>query len=148
VEASYGEAVDYDNARPGHRPSAGPRIEFKLGRGLSAEIAHTYEYFTECRDELYTANIWRLKTVYQFNRRTFVRGVAQRSRYDLNAGLYASDVQSESTQLSTQLPLSYKVNPQTVFFLGYSDGHSGDGKTPLTQSGRTFFAKTGHALLL
>lgn len=44
--------------------------------------------------------------------------------------------------------LLYKLNPQTVFFLGYSDNHEGDQDTDLTQSGRTLFAKIGYAWVL
>jgi hypothetical protein len=43
---------------------------------------------------------------------------------------------------------SYKVNPQTVLFLGYSDDHFGSLHTPLTQANHTFFLKIGYAPVL
>ena len=52
--------------------------------------------------------------------------------------------------LFAQLLYAYKVNPQTVFFLGYSQ--DGEGlvdvdrlRVPLTTRGRTFFLKLGYA---
>jgi hypothetical protein len=148
VDASYGESVDYDNARLGHRFAAGPRVELKLGRGLSTELGHTYERFTEYGQELYTANVIYLKSVYQFTRRAFVRGIVQYSDEDRNTALYVEPVNAERNRLSSQVLLSYKVNPQTVFFLGYSDTHRGEEGIDLTQSVRTLFAKIGYAWVL
>jgi hypothetical protein len=54
----------------------------------------------------------------------------------------------QSEELSSQVLLSYKLNPQTVFFLGYSDDHEEDQDTDLTQSGRTLFAKIEYAWVL
>ena len=50
--------------------------------------------------------------------------------------------------MSSQVLFSYKINPQTVFFLGYSDSHWGNQDIDLTQSGRTVFAKIGYAWVL
>jgi outer membrane cobalamin receptor len=104
--------------------------------------------FTVEADELYVANVSRFRAVYQFNRRMFVRGILQYSNYDFNTDLYVDDVDEKSARLSSQVLLSYKINPQTVFFLGYSDSHRGDQDIDLTQSGRTFFAKIGYAWVL
>jgi hypothetical protein len=45
----------------------------------------------------------------------------------------------------TQLLLSYKVNPRTVFFLGYTDTREGVDPDVLVQQDRTVFAKVGYA---
>ena len=48
--------------------------------------------------------------------------------------------------LSTQLIYSYKLNPQTVFFLGYSDNsYQDDDLTNLERNERTFFTKISYA---
>jgi hypothetical protein len=41
-----------------------------------------------------------------------------------------------------------KLNPQTVFFLGYSDSYMGEEQVELTQQNRTLFLKIGYAWLL
>ncbi len=48
--------------------------------------------------------------------------------------------------LFNQFLFSYKVNPQTVVFLGYSDNQAGTQSFDLTRADRTFFAKVGYAL--
>ena len=48
--------------------------------------------------------------------------------------------------LGTQLLYSYKLNPQTVFFAGYSDNRLEDGTTGLLEpTGRTVFLKLSYA---
>jgi hypothetical protein len=151
TSVSYGEEVDYDNVRTGREFIVSPRAEFKLGRGLSTELGYDYERFTVDGDELYAANVARLKAVYQFSRRMFVRGILQYSRTEYNTALYTDsrpDLPEEESHLSSQVLLSYKINPQTVFFLGYSDSHDGDQDIDLTQRGRTVFAKIGYAWVL
>jgi hypothetical protein len=45
----------------------------------------------------------------------------------------------------TQILFSYKLNPQTVLFLGYSDNYFGETGIDITQTDRTFFVKLGYA---
>ena len=43
---------------------------------------------------------------------------------------------------------SYKINPQTVVFVGYNDNYFGAREYNLTQNDRTLFVKLGYALAL
>jgi len=152
VDGSYGESIDYANAQTGNETSVGATAEFKLGRGLSALIGHTYEKLDVDDGKLYSANLTFLRTVYQFTPRMFVRAVVQYEDYAYNLDnypdVYANYYSPEESGLATQLLFSYKINPQTVFFLGYSDGHFGTNENDLTQTDRTVFAKIGYALVL
>jgi len=149
ADGSYGEFVDYDNLRTGHRFTVAPRVEAKLGDRLSAEVCHTYQRFDVDDGRLYTANVSYLKTVYQFTPRAFLRAILQNVHYDMNPHAYGDpDMDSEYRGLGSQVLFSYKINPQTVFFLGYSDSYAGDQDVDLTQSQRTVFAKIGYALVL
>jgi hypothetical protein len=148
ANVGYGEDVDYENVRTGHEFSVNPYVELKLGRGLSTTFSHTYERFNVEGEELYTANISYLKAVYQFNRRMFVRALLQYSDYHYNVEQYEDDVDPEYRGLMSQVLLSYKLNPHTVFFVGYSDSHRGDQDIDITQDERTVFAKIGYAWVL
>jgi hypothetical protein len=61
-------------------------------------------------------------------------------------------VEPEDEELFTQLLFSYKLNPQTVLFLGYSDNSFGatleERTIGLTRADRTLFFKVGYALVL
>ena len=145
-----GDRVDYDNTRAGRSYRLNPSIEYRLGRHLGLGFGHTFERLRIDEGRLYTANVSSLKLVYQFNRRTFLRAIVQRVDYQRNAGLYTFSVDARTTNVSSQLLFSYKINPQTVLFLGYSDaylgGEASGGETlHLTQTDRTFFVKIGYA---
>jgi len=77
-----------------------------------------------------------------------LRNVYPHQSQALNA--YAFQVNRESKTLFTQVLFSYKVNPRTVLFLGYSDNSLGLldsdlARTSLTRQDRTFFLKLGYA---
>jgi hypothetical protein len=96
---------------------------------------------------LYTANLSQLRLVYQFNIRTFVRAIVQYTDVARDLGLYddPEDVDAKTNQVFTQLLFSYKVNPRTVLFLGYSDNREGDENIDLLQENRSVFLKIGYA---
>ena len=78
----------------------------------------------------------------------FLRAIWQYKDYRRNIELYEEEEDPETRKLFSQFLFSYKLNPQTVFFLGYSDDYYGDIETDFTQTNRTFFAKIGYAFVL
>jgi len=146
---TFGDLIDYANARQATVLSFNPGIEYRLGKHLSLDLDHTWESL-EVGDglRLYTANIGNVRLVYQFNRRTFVRANAQYIYYERDAGLYRDEVDPRTKKLAGQLLFSYKINPQTVVYLGYSDNYFGFQGVDLTQTDRTFFVKFGYAWVL
>jgi hypothetical protein len=54
-------------------------------------------------------------------------------------------VDEQTEELFSQLLFSYKLNPQTVLFVGYSDNSFGDQRIDLTRADRTLFLKLGYA---
>lgn len=147
--AEGGDEVDYDHTRDGRQLSAQPYIVYKAGRHLEIGLKHTYDRLNVEGDRLYTANISWLRAVYQFNSRMFLRAILQHVHYERNKSLYEDpDVDAETTDFSSQVLFSYKVNPQTMVFIGYSDVHYGNQDYDITQTDRTIFAKVGYALTL
>jgi len=63
-------------------------------------------------------------------------------------GMYSSPVPASSRDLFTQVLFSYKLNPQTVLFLGYSDNAFGSRGIDLVRADRTFFFKIGYAWVM
>ncbi|MDH3490702.1 MAG: hypothetical protein OEM20_01710 [Gammaproteobacteria bacterium] len=62
---------------------------------------------------------------------------------------YSDVVDSRSRDVGRQLLYSYKINPQTVFFLGYSDALiDDDNLSGLTTTDCTWFMKIGYAWTL
>ncbi len=147
-----GETIDFSNNQPADQLLLQPEIELKLGRHVNAQLFHIYQDLDVDAGQLSTANITQLRLVYNFNVRMFVRGIFQYRNLDFENENFGFPIQDEIEQLFTQLLFSYKLNPQTVVFLGYSDNHLGLQQDPLkidlTQQNRTFFLKLGYAWIL
>lgn len=142
---NFGDRIDYSNIRPGRRFRIYGSLSYSPGNHFRLDINHTYEKMNAENDRLYTANISQGTIIYQFNTRTFFRSILQYVAYDYNADNYVSPIQPEFKHLFVQLLFSYKLNPQTVLFLGYTDNYRGEREYPLTRSDRTFFLKIGYA---
>ena len=148
INATYGDQIDYANSRPGTRWLIEPEAELKLGRNLALDLSHAFEYLQVEQGRLYTANISQARIMYSFSRRMFVRTILQYVNYDRNTDIYTFEIDRESKSLFSQFLFSYKINPQTVLYLGYSDNYNGDQSIGLTQANRTLFVKMGYALVM
>jgi len=144
------ETIDYLAGQEGTQITAGPQAELKLGRHLNLDLQHSYRRLKRGGDWAFIANLSQIRAVYNFSVRTFFRAIVQYQNIERNPEMYEVDVAREDKTLFTQLLFSYKVNPQTVLFLGYSDNAqgmltSGLVQTDLTRNQRTFFLKLGYA---
>lgn len=145
-----GEQIDYFNIEPraGDRIYLRPMAELRLGKHLRLDVDHVYERLSVDAGRLYNAYVSNLTAIYQFNVRTFFRAVLQHVYYDRNKSAYTDpEVDSEFSRFFSQLLFSYKINPRTMLFLGYSDNYDGTDEYDLTRSDRTFFAKIGYAFV-
>jgi hypothetical protein len=144
------ETIDYLAAEKGTQITAGPRAELKLGRHLNLNLQHSYRRLARDDDWAFIANLSQIRAVYNFNVRTFFRAILQYQNIERNPDKYGTSVTREAKSFFTQLLFSYKVNPQTVLFLGYSDNAEGmlnseAVRIDLTRYNRTFFLKLGYA---
>jgi hypothetical protein len=144
----YGKQIDYVNVRPGTQVMINPGIEYRIGRRIFLSLDHVYEQLDVEAGRLYTANVANLKMEYHFSRRAFLRTIMQYVDYKYNIGNYLIPMDPESKHFFTQVLFSYRLNPQTMFFLGYSDNRYGEQGVPLTRTNRTLFLKIGYALTL
>ncbi len=147
-----GDAVDFTNNQPADILVVQPGVELKLGRHINAKLDHTLQSLDVEGGELFEANLTQLRLIYNFNVRSFVRGIFQYLDLQRNPALYRPEIQPfiepEEETLFTQLLFSYKLNAQTVLFLGYSDNRLGNQDLSLEQTDRTFFLKVGYAWVM
>ena len=150
---NFGDRIDYDNTRLGKRFRFSPGFDWKIGMHLTLNLNHTYEQLNVEPGRLYTANITEGHITYQFNKQIFLRAILQYRDFKYNVDYYNEDPPEPLEQkVFSQLLFSYKINPQTVLFLGYSDNYTGgeinERDTPLTQTDWAFFFKVGYAFVL
>ena len=145
LDAGFGDDIDFANTRPAKILRLEPAVRFDLGRHLRAELNHSYRRLTVDEGELFTANLTQLRLTYQLNLRMLARVILQHTDIDRDPSLFTEDVEASTERLLTQLLLSYKLNPQTVLFLGYTENGAGNQDLTLTRVDRTFFLKIGYA---
>ena len=145
INLTTGDQVDYANPALGRRLRIEPGVEQRLGRHMSVDLSGIWERMERDGRRLYTANVAQTTVAYQFSTRSFVRAIVQYLDYDYATEMYTDGRDSRSRRLGSQLLFSYKLNPQTVLFLGYSDTAMGTEEIELTRTGRTMFAKVGYA---
>jgi hypothetical protein len=143
-----GDSIDFANNQPADELLLIPGLEAKLGRHINIRLDHTMQRLDVEGGQLFEANLSQARLIYNFNVRTFVRGIFQWRDIDRNPDLYTFEVEPKTETLFTQLLFSYKVNARTVLFAGYSDNHLGQQNVDLTQVNRTFFFKIGYAWVL
>jgi len=148
LDTTFGDHIDFANTRKGRRIRLSPFLDLQLGLHLGMYFFHVFERMNVNDRRLYTANVSQLSAVYQFNRRTFFRSILQYIDYDYNVSNYIFAMDPHYRELFTQLLFSYKLNPRTVLFLGYSDNCFGSGQYGITRKDYTLFAKIGYAWVL
>ncbi|MGI9257961.1 MAG: DUF5916 domain-containing protein [Gammaproteobacteria bacterium] len=147
VFARYGDQVDFENSRLGDELRVEPFMDWNINRNLFMKLRSTLvQLDTKAGEQIFDAAVHDVRLTWQFSRRSFLRLTTQFRDTERNPAVYVDEVDARSKRVGRQLLYSYKINPQTVFFLGYSDNHvDDDDLSGLEETDRTWFAKIGYA---
>jgi hypothetical protein len=145
---NFGDAIDYTNQRSATSFLIQPGIELGLGKHFNLNLSHNYQRLATAGEKIYTVHLLQTRLVYNFNRRSFLRAILQYLDVNRNLDLYTIPTDAITRTLFTQILYSYKINPQTVLFLGYSDNHLGLQGIDVTRTDRTFFLKLSYAFIM
>jgi hypothetical protein len=148
LRARKGDQVDYANGRLGDQLRLQPQVDWNVNRHFLVRLRHTSDRLkSKSGPVIFDAELTDLRLTWQFNLRSFLRFTVQRQVIERNLELYRlQSTDAESSTLASQLLYSYKLNPQTVFFAGYSDNRlEDDAIGSLTKTDRTLFFKLGYA---
>ncbi len=146
LDVDYGDCIDYMNTRLGRMISIAPGIRMQTGKHFMIDLRYNYQKMDIDGSRLYVTNLSDLRFTYQFGLRSFIRAIVQYSDTKRDQALYIDDVDSRSKDLTTQVLYSYKINPQTRFFIGYSDtGFQDDEVNKITRTNHTLFTKLSYA---
>jgi len=150
LEARVGQEIDFANARRGDGAS------FTFGAALrpTDHLALRFDdslRFLKVDDgrggqaRLFRARVDRLRATYTFSARSFVRAIVQRVETKRDPSLYEDEVNPLDRGLSGSLLFAYKLNWQTVLFLGLGDDRALDEQGRLRPSDRSLFFKLSYA---
>ncbi len=142
-----GDTIDFANTRLGKQFQIRPWVRWNMTQKLLADLRHTsLQLDTQDGAMIFDAQLSDFRLTWQFNLRSFLRLTVQRQDIERNQDLHVDEVDGRSLSVAAQLLYSYKINPQTVLFLGYSDRHlDDDSVTELIRTDRTVFLKVGYA---
>ena len=149
MQIQRGEQIDFTNSRLADVRRIQPQIDWNATRHLLVRLRYTSDRLS-AKDgpTVFKATLADLRLTWQFNVRSFVRLTLQEQNVDRNVDLYLNRLLTDpnTSSLGTQLLYSYKLNPQTVLFAGYSDNSIEDDITrSMEKTGRTLFFKLSYA---
>lgn len=147
VGGYVGDEVDYSNDRLADSLYLQPSVEWSINKHLYLSTNYTFSRMdSKSGPNIYVARLADMRLAWYFNVRSYLRLTLQKQDIRLNQDEYIEAISPDYVSNGLQLLYSYKLNPQTVFFLGYADNHIDDyslANNVLTD--RTFFMKIGYA---
>ena len=145
----FGDKLDFRNNRMGDGLQLSPELRWNADMHTQFSIRHTYRTLDADSAKVFTANLTDLRLSYQFSVQSFVRLALIYSNIQQNPTNNIGQVTPHARELGSQLLYSYKLNPQTLFFAGYSDNAFADDEVnSLTRDQRSVFVKFSYAWML
>jgi hypothetical protein len=147
-----GDHADVVNARPGNGAEVGITATVKPFDHLALDFNGDRQWLDVDAHgrsgRLFTAQIARLKATYNFNTRSFLRLIGEYFRATRDPELYDVEVPSLEKTFTGSALFAYRINWQTVFFLGYGDSHVLNENNALVPASRDLFLKVSYAFQL
>jgi hypothetical protein len=151
MDAYVGDEIDFANAREGSGVTLSASSSLRPGNHIELQATGNLRWLDVhagpgLEGRLFTAQVERLRTTYTFNARSFARLIVQHVRTDRDPALYTFPVGVRSQDVSLSGLFAYKLNFQSVLYLGYGDQRAFlDVTGNLEPSGRQAFAKVSYA---
>lgn len=144
-----GDLIDFDNQRVG----AGTNIALTANvrpfdhLTLTADAAREWLNLDTvgAKGRLYTATIARLRGVYVFDARSFVRAIVQHVTTTRDPLLYSFPVPGRDGTFLGSILYGYRLNWQTNLFIGYGDDGLINDANALVHTTRSIFFKVSYA---
>jgi hypothetical protein len=150
ADGYIGTDVDFENSRPAtggtinFSATLHPTDHLELALVESDRILHVDDAFGIAR-RLFDARVSRVKGTYNFTARCFVRVIAQSVATHRDTSLYVSPIAATDGGFNGSGLFAYKLNWQSVLFVGYGDDRALSDTNQLERSDRQFFVKVSYA---
>jgi hypothetical protein len=147
---NLGEALDFRGARKGRGGEINLFGTLKPTDHLALELTTDRQWLDldepNAKGRLFTAQIERIKATYNINARSFVRLIGEYFDQDSDPALYAPiPARAHIGDFTGSALFAYRLNWQTVFFLGYGDDRTQDREGELHKLDRAVFVKISYA---
>jgi hypothetical protein len=150
LNGNFGDQIDFDNDRLGHgstitlssdvRPTDHLLLNLRGSRRVLNVTAADGRH-----GRLFDARVARLRANYTFNARSWVRVVEEWVDTTRDPSLYTFPIRRESGGFASSAVFAYKLNWQTVLFVGFADNRALDAREEMQPAERQVFLKVSYA---
>ncbi len=142
-----GDDVDFANSRLGTGGTVKLTSVLRPGQHLDLQLSATRRWLDVDSGRFLTADLARIRANYNFNSRTFLRLIGEEIRTTVeNSRRPEPGTGTErSKDLTGSALLGYKLNWQTVLFVGFGDARTLDDRGDLAPVARQAFFKVSYA---
>jgi hypothetical protein len=150
INGNLGQDVDFENARPGNGPTLNASATVHPTNHLELALIEDYRALSVddaagVNRQLFSQTVSRVKGTYTFTSRMFTRVIAQYVSTNRDPSLYIDAVAPHSGTFGGSLLFAYKLNWQSVAFIGYGDDRTLSDVDRLEKQDRQFFIKFSYA---
>lgn len=148
LHLNQGNLVDFANSRLADSERYELHFDGNLGTHFSYNVSHNYRSLSLDAGTIFTANQTDVRLSYQFNIRQRLRLAIIQTDVNRDLSLYnqPENFNQNNRNLSTQLIYSYKLNPRSLMFVGYSDaGTEFDDIETFVKTDKNVFVKFSYA---
>jgi hypothetical protein len=147
---TLGDAIDFANGRVGQGGDLSAFGTLKPTDHLALDFNADRQWLDVnagkgLQGRLFTAQIERLKLTYNFTARAFLRVIGEYLDIQRDPRLYTFAVDARSGSFAGSALFAYKLNWQTVLFVGYADDRLQDPSGDLQRADRAVFIKVSYA---
>ena len=148
----FGDEVDFANDRRANGQVLGVELDLQLSDHLEVSVETEQRELDVTNDEglagrLFKANATQLRGTYTFSAKSWLRLIAQSLQVDRRPELYDNpeNVTPRSESLNGSLVFAYKLNWQSVLFVGFGDSRRLDDLDRLKPASEQVFVKLSYA---
>jgi Domain of unknown function (DUF5916) len=149
ADSTMGQDIDFANARPARGITLNLQATLQPTDHLALDVIENARSLHvdagSGQERLFLQRVSRVKVTYTFTSRLFVRAIGQYVATTRDPSLYAGSVAPRSGDFSGSALFAYKLNWQSVVFVGYGDDRSLLPAGDLAPVDRQFFAKLSYA---
>lgn len=150
TKLEYGDGIDFASNRLGTRRLVRSVVDWSPNQHLQLKLRQTYRDLEADGANVFIARLTDFRATYQFNVQSFLRAsvIYKNNARNKNNYLYddPEDIDAHSRDFSYEFLYAYKINPQTVFYAGYSEHQdSEEGFSDLTADDKRAFVKFSYA---
>lgn len=149
LQGAWGDQVDFAELRKASGWTGTLQVDLRPTDHLQVQLLGSRRVLDVPVDgedqRLLTADVARLRGVYNFSAKSWLRLVGQWVETRRDPALYSSEVDAKSGGFAGSAVFAYKLNWQTLLFLGYGDERELDLTSELQPAHRELFLKVSYA---